>query len=483
MKKKILRNLLIAIVVSSIFIPLSGAKKMKKVTVTISADDTWWGGSKDQGLQSAVIREIEKAIGITVAQIMPIRAQYNQKLNLLLTSGDKPDIMWIQKAMNYVPTYTVRGDIIPLDQYIKKSPLASVIDPSVYDYIKIKGKTYYIPINRPSSKNIWLRKDLVDKYGIKLSSTPTTEEFITEMKKIVAKDKNVVPLSFPKFIDNFQYFYNSFGAYDKIYQKNGKYIDGFNTPEMKEALLYIKRLYDEGILDKQFITNEENKMRQNLSKGLAVGDIDSYSSYSFYIDESMRANSPSDFIPIYKLVGPKGMGGSYNEAIQDAWAISNTCKNPDVAFKFIEWQVFNSAGRQMTSIGIKGLHFDTDRNGVASAKEVAASTGYTLSPDYIFNSFPDFSDKGFKWAPQITRSLPRQVEIAQESLKHLGPAYASPDGQSVLFDRLSPSIKKKREETAVAIVKGTKTLDVAFKDYDNFWRSVEGAKMLTELNK
>ena len=76
------------------------------------------------------------------------------------------------------------------------------------------------------------------------------------MKKVVAADKKMIPFCFPKFIDNFQFFYNSFGTYGNIYPKDGKYIDGFNTPQAKEALLYIKKLYDDPIITLEKVRNQ-----------------------------------------------------------------------------------------------------------------------------------------------------------------------------------------------------------------------------------
>ena len=87
----------------------------------------------------------------------------------------------------------------------------------------------------------------MEQYGVNLSSTPTTEEFRREMAKFVGT--GVVPFCFPKWVDNFQYFYNSFGAWGGVYLKDGKYIDGFQTPEMEAALSYLRQLYVDGILN------------------------------------------------------------------------------------------------------------------------------------------------------------------------------------------------------------------------------------------
>ncbi|MBN2546472.1 MAG: extracellular solute-binding protein, partial [Spirochaetes bacterium] len=421
MKIKIYSVVIITFILMFAILISSGAKKRNKSIITVCASDSWWGTSRDPDFQAAVIKRIEKIIGIKIKAIIPTNAQYKEKIGLLLSSGHKPDVFRAFQAMNFVPSYAAQGHIISLDDYIKKSPLASSVDPKIYDLLKVNGKIYFLPFNKPATKNLWMRKDLVEKFGINISGTPTTYEFYREMKKVVAADKKIIPFCFPKFIDNFQFFYNSFGCYANIYPKNGKYIDGFNTSEAKETLIYIKKLYDEGIWDREFITNENNKMRENLIKGIAVADIDYYFRYSFYVYNSISSKTETDFIPIYKLLGPKGFGGNLNEAIQDAWVITNTCENPDMAFKFIEQEVFNPEVRQITSIGLKDFHYSVDERGIAQPRDVAMATGYNLNPQFLFTSYPDFGNKGFHWSPQVLKSIPKQMLITKEQAKHLGP--------------------------------------------------------------
>ena len=73
----------------------------------------------------------------------------------------------------------------------------------------------------------------------------------------------IAPFTFPKWVDNFQFFYNSFGAWAGVYKnEDGVYVDGFQEPEIVEALTYIHELYTMGILNAEFIKTENSKMRE-----------------------------------------------------------------------------------------------------------------------------------------------------------------------------------------------------------------------------
>ena len=163
----------------------------------------------------------------------------NDKLNVMLASGDIPDIFAIRKAMDNMQIMASRGYTMALDELVKKSPeITSLVDQKYLGYLTVDGKLHGVPMYVPMSKVIWLRKDLIDKYGVKLSETHTTEEFYNEMKKLAGND--FVPFTFTKFLDNLPFFLNPFGASFGIGKDaNGKFFDGFNTPEAKEALTFV----------------------------------------------------------------------------------------------------------------------------------------------------------------------------------------------------------------------------------------------------
>jgi len=461
----------------------SGSSQSKEPTpISWLESDMSWGGSRDSALQQAFIEVVEKNTNTKITPIIPPHSSVNDKLATLVSSGDAPDMFLVYQAMQRLSSYAIRENIIPLDDYIKKSEKLSKIDKSLFEYIKVNGKTYYVPKSQPQTKCIYLRKDIADKYGIKLSSKPTTDEFVTEMKKLVGKD--IIPFCFPKWLDNFQFFYNSFGAYGGIYQDaSGKYVDGFQTQEMKDALLYIRKLYTEKIMDQEFITNENAKMRENVYKGLAASAIDYTTNYTTYNTQSEAAGAPTEYIPIYQIVGPTGKGGGLNEAIGTAYVVSSKCKTPEAAMRVIEFVVATPEGVMNSGIGVKGKHYEIAADGTAKATELAASSGYKFSPSFYYSSLIKVPELGFKWDATTEKNLAKQEEIIKGGIENYGPCYATPAGKSDTHDRVSPSIKSTRETIASKVVLGTATIEEAYKEYDAFWKSINGDLILQELNK
>ena len=385
--------------------------------------------------------------------------------------------------MTRLPNYVAREQALCLDELIAGSEKLSAIDSEYYNALAIDGKVYDVPYYYPRVKCLFLRKDIMEEYDIQLSTTPTTEEFITEMSKL--KGTGVIPFSFPKWIDNFQYFMNSFGAYAGIYKNaEGVYVDGMQEPQMVDALNYLRELYTSGVMDQEFITTENNTMREYVYTGKAACDIDYVMNYSNYILQSEAAGKPTDVQPIYMLTGPDGKGGGLNESIQTAWCISSECKNPEAALRVIEALVTDpEVHAAFYNTGVEGKHY-TVENGVAVPTEKAANSGYSIKYNYLTDSFiGDFSSLKFQPEAKSMEAIEVQRGMIAEAMKLRGDKQMIPSNISVLYDETSASITNSWKEVVSQIVLGSSTVEEGLKTYKNFWDSVDGDTMLKELNE
>lgn len=359
------------------------------------------------------------------------------------------------------------------------------MDSSFFENPDTNGHFYFVPYNYPKVKGIFLRKDVMEKYGIRLSSMPTTEEFRTEMKKLVGS--GIAPFIFPKWVDNFQFFYNSFGAWGGVYKKNGKYIDGFQTPEMKEALAYLHQLYLDGILNKEFITTENSQMQEKTYTGQSASDIDYLTNYINYIQQTAASGKPTDMQVVYGLKGPRGEGGSLNEATQVAFMMSSKTKQPEKAFKVIETIVTDpELYAAFFGIGVQGKHYTLDAENHIKATDKAKNSGYKYTYNYLSNSFCtyDLDKLEFSLDDGLKKGIANQKVVISSSKEYLGPNHAAdvPVGVSDEYDRVFPSIKSNRESIATKIVVGTLTVDQGMEEYANFWKSIGGPEILNQLN-
>lgn len=451
-------------------------------TLTICSADNTFGLSTDPALQQAVVDMLEEKAGVKLEAIIPPISSYNDKLETMMSGGDVPDIFSISQAMTRLPNYVAREQVLCLDDLIKGSDALSIVDQEYFNALAIDGKVYDVPYYYPRVKCLFLRKDIMEQYGINLSTTPTTEEFLTEMGKL--KGTGVIPFSFPKWIDNFQYFMNSFGAYAGIYRNSeGVYIDGMQEPQMVDALNYLRELYTSGVMDQEFITTENNTMREYVYTGKAASDIDYVMNYSNYISQTKAAGVPTDVQPIYMLVGPDGSGGGLNESIQTAWCISSECKDPEAAMRVIEALVTDpEMHAAFYNTGVEDVHY-TVENGIAEPTEKASNSGYAIKYNYLTDSFiGDFSSLKYQPDDEMMESIKIQQDMISEAMEHRGDKQMIPSGVSTLYDETSASITSTWKEVVSQIVLGSASVEDGLKNYKSFWDSVDGDQMLKELN-
>ena len=442
-----------------------------------------WGISVDDGHMQKWVEELQNATNTKIEMIAPTHNDYMEKLNVLLASGDTPDIMIPQQAWDYVGQFAVRGYIQPLTEYINNDARFAAVkgfDTSIY---QSGDDIYGIPLGSGNSKVFWFRNDLVEKYGLNISETMTTDDFITELKKV---DKSeAIPFSFPKHIVNFQIFYNAFGAYGGILQdENGVYYDGIQTQEMKDAFAFIKTLYDEGLMDSEFITNENSNMLEKIYAGKTVSDVDYTSRYINYLQSSASVEAATDFTPVYSLVGPNGDKGTLNESGNEAVCISVDCPDVDAALNLIHHLFFTEEGRMLYTIGIEGVHYDIVDN-VLTPKEDAVAAGYAVGLSDLIGGWAavDVSKLGFTFADTKNEDITKNMEVTSKAnIDYVGPLVKIPMGKSTLYDENVATYNSNLYEMATKIVLGSQTIEEAYADYEQFWKSIQGDKMLDELN-
>ncbi len=476
----------VVMILASALVFAGGSSESDEPVIQLASADNTYGLSTDPDMQQSITDLIEEKTGVTVEPIIPPLSSYSDKISTLVNSGDIPDVFSIAQAMVKVPQMATRGQILDLTDYIANSEkIKSIIPDSVLSIPDIGGRNYFVPYNYPKSKGLFIRQDIMDQYGINLSSTPTTEEFLTEMSKL--KGTGIEPFTFPKWIDNFQFFYNSFGAWGGVYLRDGKYVDGFQEPEMREALAYLHELYEAGVLNTEFITTENSQMREKVYTGQSAGDIDYVTNYINYFQQTAAAGKPTEMHVIYALIGPNGDGGTLNEATQTALCVSAKTKYPDEAFKVIETIVSDpELYAAFFGIGREGYHYTLGENNEIVPTDKAANSGYKYTLNYLSDSFIDYDldNLSFSLDEETLSGIRRQREIIDEGGNYLGPNHSAdvPVGISDEYDRVSPSIKSTRESIAAKIVIGSVTLDEGMAEYENFWNSINGPEILEELN-
>lgn len=381
MSKKLASILLASLVSSSIFIgcskPAAPANTTQPTGNTPAAPLevsiwTWLGSVESWGGKSynevLAYQQLPSKTNSKINWVHPT-GDAVEAFNLMMTSGETTDLIWYPWTPVRAYQYSKSGRIIDIMPYVKKSApnLMKLIEANPQlkkQLIDPQGRMFYMPwITLDKSlkmgEGMMIRKDWLDKVG--MSVPKTNEELYQVFKAFRDKDANgngkqdeIGITGYPGQI--YKLFYG-FNVADDWMLKDGKATYGPSTPEYKEALKWFNKLYKEGLLDKDYLTNDGDIYdKKNLSNQIGAY-IDNYGVFSTLMKNSKDQGSPINYTPVpYMQVNGVSVNlGSATKRVAQPYglAISAKAKDPEALVKFLDYN-YSKEGQLLFNWGVEG---------------------------------------------------------------------------------------------------------------------------------
>ncbi|PZE22012.1 extracellular solute-binding protein [Paenibacillus xerothermodurans] len=410
---------------------------------------------------------IEKATNTKLKIQWVSSNNYNDKLNVMLASGDFPDLTFISDPFTPVFRNTAaQGAFWEIGPYIKDYPnLVNGISKTAWDLTKMAdGKNYVIPRPRPSEADSFfvVRKDWLDKLGMKVPAT--TDELYEVMKAFVEKDPdgngkndtiglaaNTDPNNQASPIGTLGYIENSFtGVNGKWKWMDGKMVHTSQLPEMRKAIEYMAKAYQEKLIPADFASLKGTQVRDMFDASKAGISVEKAGTMRDHYDRIIKIDpnfKETEFYPVTNINGfnPKGPG------FAGALAISK--KVPEAKMKRIlkmidTWmkpEVFD-----YQQYGIEGVHH-TVKDGakvVNTEKYNADSISDFNQIVYVADPYASSTKHYFsKQANELYKQI--QDERAKTSVADISTGLFSPTAQKSL-----PELEKKLADLKTKIILG-----------------------------
>jgi putative aldouronate transport system substrate-binding protein len=295
----------------------------------------------------------------------------NDAFGLMLATGELPDVIF--QNWSWVPgglaKLKAEGQIIALNDLIDKNApnLKKVLNdnPEVMKQLKAdNGEIYAIPHLRvgPNGKyktfsGLILRQDWLDELG--LQRPETIEEWETTLRAFKEKKGATAPFTLDKGqLLGYNDFLGAYGIGIEFYVNNGTVKYGSIEPAFKEYLTTMKRWYDTGLIDRDFLTNDSKTKDANMTSsksGALYGFIGG--SIGNYTPALQKDNPKAKLVAAQYPVLKKGDQPSF---INRSWdwdsfggAISKSNKNPAETVKALDY-LFSPEGSMLKNFGIEG---------------------------------------------------------------------------------------------------------------------------------
>lgn len=183
-------------------------------------------------------------------------SSYNDKLSLVLSTGDLPDIVQVTSTTDAsVVNAANDGLFYDLTDLLdpEKFPNLANLNPSAWTNSKINGRNYFIPRTRGQYNTcLYLRKDILNEMGV---GTPVKiSEFETYFRYIKEKHPDMVPLAYQySYVSDF--FIGAFGdgAIIPVFTEDGTgLMHEVLTESYAKCVEWFQKLYADNLYASEF---------------------------------------------------------------------------------------------------------------------------------------------------------------------------------------------------------------------------------------
>jgi putative aldouronate transport system substrate-binding protein len=325
---------------------------------------------------------------------------YKEKLNIMLNGNDIPDVIWSSIDDNLINSLAVRGMFAAYTDYLNIAPN---ITKALNDHADIRknfsaanGKLYIMPrLTLNTMTEIFLaREDLLKaqnlsqpvNYDDLYNILKTLQGRYPDMQVFVNRNGTEHIINRLAYSWGSGYEQSTYGFY--LDRKNDKYVYGPKDTGFRDMVAWLKKLYDEKILDADYALMTTAQWEEAFANERAIFAIDFIARVETinngYINRGRSARVAALNPP---AVSPdrRGIMGRLASMPNSGIVINARAKELEAAVKFVDW-IYGDEGRYTALYGIENETFTKRADGKPSLtpqmKRQANSNGKELVKDY-----------------------------------------------------------------------------------------------------
>lgn len=457
--------------------------------------------------------------------------QYDTNVSMAISMGSLPDIM-VVSSQDEVEQLVGAGLIEDLTESYNNCisdrirKMYESYGDSLKDMVTYDGKIMALPeTNITDGPNlVWLRKDWMDKLG--LSEPHTIDDVVNIVKHFISEDPgnngedaagkpNTVGLAVDTDVTGecgysseflLDIIFACFGAYPKqwIMNDDGEIVYGSVTDEAKEALSYINSLYNQGVIDNDFLLRTSTNICELIENGLCGSFFGPWWAPNNPLANAVSKNPDADWQPYLIATDSDGTTSYHSQnPCYKYVVVRKGYEHPEIAAKMIsvmfdkvrfdctDSEEFKNYYQLNVEPTARPLSINVDYNNALSIcyRNIDATISGRKNPDsleLLERSFYDACSEYIKnanktstqWAAYMSRIKACSL-IAQDNIKVVDSLYfKTTDTMKSHWWRL----KAKEKEAYLKIISGEE--DISY--FDTFvkeWNEQGGQIITSEVSE
>ena len=301
---------------------------------------------------------------------------WDQKINLMLSTGDPFDLFQVMQDRVSYATYYSRGGLMDISKYIDEfgSAITATIPQNVMEAAYIGEGCYIVPANWIElgvEGTLQTNKYLLDKYGKELPATPA--EMLDTLEAIIAEYDGAEtpyltfrggtydPTSLHSTVLHSTYDSFPFTVKESIIKvdQDGTISSWFESEEFKKDADFMHEAYTRGLIDPDVLSITQEQISDLIQRGIYVFSFGCSDAYT--ITKKEFPDIDKDGVIAWRFNPEKGSVRPW--AFKNGNAVPSTSTNPEGAVKFLNWLYSSQENYDLFFYGIEGVNYTIPEEG------------------------------------------------------------------------------------------------------------------------
>ena len=397
--------------------------------------------------------------------VEPPASGYKTAVPLAMMNGEiDADLVYFQGGDEAVAVQGLLEDLTP---YIASSTFVKDLMDET-NVAKMENYPYLLWLAPPRISTPCIRTDWaksLDTYET-LIADPTVDNYYAFMKEMKDKGLCQYALTADGGLDRLDTIFNhAFGVTGTVVKENGQWIFSKASQAEKAKLEFYAKLYADGLLDPDFLTNTWDVMEQRWYDGIAaIVAGTAPATVQVYNTKMVSLFGEEGALTI--LPPAKGVSQSYTsiDVTKEGrgFAMNVDSQNKDAAWAVMEFMA-SPEGRILDKVGVEGIQYTVENDKI-------------VFTDKFGGWWARFWDTTNKFDPQ-NPSLAEPVlsQAATDSLNAVNK-YAYMDTNLLIPEMLTPqwdAMNNLYNEFAADVIRGVKSIDT-FDQFVDDWNAAGG---------
>lgn len=455
--------------------------------------------------ENLVQKKIEEKFNVKIKTVKFERWGWKEKFNVLIASGQVPDIFPVDANETDMASWADQGLIASVKREELKKNMPNYMkaleatDPGAWEVGFYKGKDWGIPKVWPSGNSsfipgyneAWLKK-------IGYNEPPKT---LAELEDVLTKFVNNDPDGNGKKdtygmsargklpIQMFTSVFAAHGVNPYAFKlgADGKVVYGGITEETRTALKLLNKWFKSGLIDPEFLTTDNTQLNEKFANQ-KVGMVDNmgwgnFVQTSAYIAKDAAAKG-QNIIAGKPVVGPAGKAYSWSYGARQAPILLGVHLEKDEVKRvkieqILDFLATNDEYWLLTVYGEKGKNYDQPNGDYVVVKTEPEAEAAKVGAGSFYNPLNavDTSKSKYNTSKDL-QDLKAKLDVGYEPLRDvLGPTVLATKS------KYWANLQTLEDAYLMKAITGEADTDKAFDDFKANWLKSGGQELTDEANK